>query len=92
MLLAEEVEFPPTPQLPTSRILEDKSGKATWLLPLSKTRECFLWNISALTGPCDPESFYTAELTPPIVPWKPVQVRCSVVLVLILVCPSSLAL
>ncbi|KGL90787.1 Structure-specific endonuclease subunit SLX4, partial [Charadrius vociferus] len=73
MLLAEEVEFPPTPQLPTSRILEDESGKATWLLPLSKTKECFLWNISALTGPCDPESFYTAELTPPIVPWKPVQ-------------------
>ncbi|NXT49672.1 SLX4 endonuclease, partial [Pluvianellus socialis] len=73
MLLAEEMEFPPTPQLPTSRILEDKSGKATWLLPLSKTRECFLWNISALTGPCDPELFYTAELTPPIVPWKPVQ-------------------
>ncbi|KAM6378824.1 structure-specific endonuclease subunit SLX4 [Pluvialis apricaria] len=73
MLLAEEVEFPPTPRLPTSRILEDESGKATWLLPLSKTRECFLWNISALTGPCDLESFYTAELTPPIVPWKPVQ-------------------
>ncbi|KFV40183.1 Structure-specific endonuclease subunit SLX4, partial [Gavia stellata] len=73
MLLAEEVEFPPTPQLPTSRILEDESGKATWLLPLSKARECFLWNISALTGPCDPESFYTAGLTPPIVPWKPVQ-------------------
>ncbi|XP_010121635.1 PREDICTED: structure-specific endonuclease subunit SLX4 [Chlamydotis macqueenii] len=73
MLLAEEVEFPPTPQLPTSRILEDESGKATWLLPLSKTRECFLWNISALTGPYDPASFYTAALTPPIVPWKPVQ-------------------
>ncbi|NXE26144.1 SLX4 endonuclease, partial [Ardeotis kori] len=73
MLLAEEVEFPPTPQLPTSRILEDESGKATWLLPLSKTRECFLWNISALTGPYDPASFYTAGLTPPIVPWKPVQ-------------------
>ncbi|XP_040975990.1 structure-specific endonuclease subunit SLX4 isoform X2 [Aquila chrysaetos chrysaetos] len=73
MLLAEEVEFPPTPQLPTSRILEDESGKAAWLLPLSKTKECFLWNISALTGPYDPESFYTAALTPPIVPWKPVQ-------------------
>ncbi|NXS49159.1 SLX4 endonuclease, partial [Balaeniceps rex] len=75
MLLAEEVEFPPTPQLPNSRILEDESGKATWLLPLSKTRECFLWNISALIGPYDPESFYTAGLTPPIVPWKPVQNR-----------------
>uniref|UniRef100_A0A8C3JKW8 Structure-specific endonuclease subunit SLX4 n=1 Tax=Calidris pygmaea TaxID=425635 RepID=A0A8C3JKW8_9CHAR len=73
MLLAEEVEFPPTPRLPTSRILEDESGKATWLLPLSKSRECFLWNISALTGPYDLESFYTAELIPPIVPWKPVQ-------------------
>ncbi|KFQ00815.1 Structure-specific endonuclease subunit SLX4, partial [Haliaeetus albicilla] len=73
MLLAEEVEFPPTPQLPASRILEDESGKAAWLLPLSKTKECFLWNISALTGPYDPESFYTAALTPPVVPWKPVQ-------------------
>ncbi|KFQ51925.1 Structure-specific endonuclease subunit SLX4, partial [Nestor notabilis] len=73
MLLAEEVEFPPTPQLPTSRILENESEKATWLLPLSKAKECFLWNISALTGPYDLESFYTAALTPPIVPWKPVQ-------------------
>ncbi|KAM6249901.1 structure-specific endonuclease subunit SLX4 [Porphyrio hochstetteri] len=73
MLLAEQLEFPPTPQLPTSRILEDESGKATWLLPLSQTRGAFLWNISALTGPCDPELFYTAELAPPIVPWQPVQ-------------------
>ncbi|KFP82206.1 Structure-specific endonuclease subunit SLX4, partial [Acanthisitta chloris] len=73
MLLAEEVEFPPTPQLPTSRILEDESGKATWLLPLSKAKESFLWKISALTEPYDTETFYTAALTPPIVPWKPVQ-------------------
>ncbi|XP_027510850.1 structure-specific endonuclease subunit SLX4 isoform X3 [Corapipo altera] len=73
MLLAEEVEFPPTPQLPISKILEGESGKAAWLLPLSKAKECFLWKISALTGPCDSESFYTAALTPPIVPWKPVQ-------------------
>ncbi|KAL2298776.1 hypothetical protein Nmel_014374 [Mimus melanotis] len=73
LMLTEEVEFPPTPQLPISRILEDESGKATWLLPLSKAKECFLWKISALTGPCDPESFYTAALMPPIVPWKPVQ-------------------
>ncbi|NXI71720.1 SLX4 endonuclease, partial [Anseranas semipalmata] len=73
MLLAEEVEFPPTPRLPASRILEDESGKAAWLLPLPKSRDCFLWNFSALTGPCDSESFYTAGLTPPIVPWKPVQ-------------------
>ncbi|XP_064009512.1 structure-specific endonuclease subunit SLX4-like isoform X2 [Pogoniulus pusillus] len=73
MLLAEEVEFPPTPQLPTSRILENESGKATWLLPLSKTKECFLWNSSALTGPHNSESFYAAALNPPIVPWKPVQ-------------------
>uniref|UniRef100_A0A8B9GH71 Structure-specific endonuclease subunit SLX4 n=1 Tax=Amazona collaria TaxID=241587 RepID=A0A8B9GH71_9PSIT len=77
MLLAEEVELPPTPQLPTSRILENESGKATWLLPLSKANECFLWNISALTGHYDPESFYTGALTPPIVPWKPVQPKVS---------------
>jgi len=92
MLLAEEMEFPPTPQLPASRILEDESGKAAWLLPLPKAKECFLWNFSALTGPCDPESFYTAGLNPAIVPWKSVQVGCSVVLALILVCPVSLAL
>ncbi|XP_039588007.1 structure-specific endonuclease subunit SLX4 isoform X2 [Passer montanus] len=73
MMLTEEVEFPATPQLPTSRILEDESGTAAWLMPLCKAKKCFLWNISALTGPCDPESFYTAALTPPIVPWKPVQ-------------------
>ncbi|OXB74490.1 UNVERIFIED_CONTAM: hypothetical protein H355_001872 [Colinus virginianus] len=73
MLLTEEVEFPPTPQLPTSRILEAECGKAAWLLPLPKNKDCFLWNFSALTGPCDPESFYAAGLTPPIVPWKPVQ-------------------
>lgn len=73
MMLTEEVEFPPTPQLPISRILEDESGKAAWLMPLCKASNCFLWNISALTGPCDPESFYTAALSPPIVPWKPVQ-------------------
>ncbi|XP_066054490.1 structure-specific endonuclease subunit SLX4 [Chamaea fasciata] len=73
MMLTEEVEFPPTPQLPISRILEEESGKAAWLMPLSKAKECFLWKISALIGPCDPESFYTAALTPPIVPWKPVQ-------------------
>ncbi|XP_030814170.1 structure-specific endonuclease subunit SLX4 isoform X2 [Camarhynchus parvulus] len=73
MMLTEEVEFPPTPQLPISRILGDESGEAAWLMPLCKAKKCFLWNISALTGPCDPESFYTAALTPPIVPWKPVQ-------------------
>ncbi|XP_077042960.1 structure-specific endonuclease subunit SLX4 isoform X4 [Agelaius phoeniceus] len=73
MMLTEEVEFPPTPQLPISRILEDESGEAAWLMPLCKAQKCFLWNISALTGPCDPESFYTAALTPPIEPWKPVQ-------------------
>lgn len=87
-MLTEEVEFPPTPQLPISRILEDESGKAAWLLPLSKAKECFLWKISALTGPRDPESFYTAALTPPIVPWKPMQVGLCF-LALICVCPNS---
>lgn len=81
MMLTEEVEFPPTPQLPISRILEDEPGEAAWLMPLCKAKKCFLWNISALTGPCDPESFYTAALTPPIEPWKPVQVG--------LCCPCS---
>ncbi|NXA50685.1 SLX4 endonuclease, partial [Nothocercus julius] len=73
MLLTQEMEFPPTPRLPSSRILEDGSGKTDWLMPLPRNKDCFLWNSSALTGPCDPELFYTAELTPPIVPCKTMQ-------------------
>ncbi|KAM8798343.1 structure-specific endonuclease subunit SLX4 [Eudromia elegans] len=73
MLLTQEVEFPPTPRLPPSRILENGSGKTDWLMPLPRNKDCFLWNSSALAGPCDPELFYTAELTPPIVPCKSVQ-------------------
>lgn len=92
MLLAQEMEFPPTPRLPTSRILEVEAGKAAWLLPLPKNKDCFLWNFSALTGPCDPESFYAAGLTPPIEPWKPVQVGHSFVLTVVCMCPRSLAL
>ncbi|XP_064376611.1 uncharacterized protein LOC112987702 [Dromaius novaehollandiae] len=67
-VLVEDVEFPPTPQLPTSSILEDGSGKAAWLMPLPKNKDSSLWNSSALTGPRDPELFYTAGLNPPVVP------------------------
>ncbi|KYO35930.1 structure-specific endonuclease subunit SLX4 isoform A [Alligator mississippiensis] len=73
MLLTEEVEFSSTPPLPFSRILEDEPEKTEWLLPLPKDKRCLLWEFSALTGPCDPETFYTAGLTPPILPCKPVQ-------------------
>ncbi|XP_053898452.1 structure-specific endonuclease subunit SLX4 isoform X1 [Malaclemys terrapin pileata] len=73
MLLTEEVEFPSTPPLPASRILEEEPGKAAWLLSLPKDQRCILWEYSTLTGPCVPESFYAVGLTPPILPWKPVQ-------------------
>uniref|UniRef100_A0A452H5M2 Structure-specific endonuclease subunit SLX4 n=1 Tax=Gopherus agassizii TaxID=38772 RepID=A0A452H5M2_9SAUR len=73
MLLTEEVEFPSTPPLPASRILEEEPRKAAWLLSLPKDQRCILWEYSTLTGPCVPESFYVAGLTPPILPWKPVQ-------------------
>ncbi|XP_050823988.1 structure-specific endonuclease subunit SLX4 isoform X2 [Gopherus flavomarginatus] len=73
MLLTEEVEFPSTPPLPASRILEEEPRKAAWLLSLPKDQHCILWEYSTLTGPCVPESFYAAGLTPPILPWKPVQ-------------------
>ncbi|XP_067407233.1 structure-specific endonuclease subunit SLX4 isoform X2 [Emydura macquarii macquarii] len=73
MLLTEEVEFPSTPPLPASRILEDEPGKAAWLLSLPKDQRCILWEYSTLTVPCVPESFYAMGLTPPILPWKPVQ-------------------
>uniref|UniRef100_A0A7M4E4J0 Structure-specific endonuclease subunit SLX4 n=1 Tax=Crocodylus porosus TaxID=8502 RepID=A0A7M4E4J0_CROPO len=75
MLLTEDVEFSCTPPLPFSRILEDEPEKTEWLLPLPKDKRCILWEFSALTGPCDPETFYAAGLTPPILPCKPVQVR-----------------
>lgn len=75
MLLTEEVEFPSTPPLPASRILEEEPRKAAWLLSLPKDQRCILWEYSTLTGPCVPESFYAVGLTPPILPWKPVQVR-----------------
>ncbi|XP_074866451.1 structure-specific endonuclease subunit SLX4 isoform X2 [Carettochelys insculpta] len=77
MLLTEEVEFPSTPPLPASRILEDEPGKAAWLLPLPKDQCCILWEYSTLTGPCAPESFYAVGLSPPIVPWKLVQSHTS---------------
>nr|XP_048722768.1 structure-specific endonuclease subunit SLX4 isoform X4 [Caretta caretta] len=73
MLLTEEVEFPSTPPLPASRILEEEPRKAAWLLSLPKEQRCILWEYSTLTGPCIPESFYAVGLTPPILPWKPVQ-------------------
>ncbi|XP_074925482.1 structure-specific endonuclease subunit SLX4 isoform X2 [Chelonoidis abingdonii] len=73
MLLTEEVEFPSTPPLPASRILEEEPRKAAWLLTLPNDQHCILWEYSTLTGPCVPESFYAAGLTPPILPWKPVQ-------------------
>ncbi|CAM5087039.1 unnamed protein product [Natator depressus] len=73
MLLTEEVEFPSTPPLPASRILEEEPRKAAWLLSLPKDQRCILWEYSTLTGPCVPESFYAVGLTPPILPWKPVQ-------------------
>ncbi|XP_038275258.1 structure-specific endonuclease subunit SLX4 isoform X2 [Dermochelys coriacea] len=77
MLLTEEVEFPSTPLLPASRILEEEPGKAAWLLSLPKDQRCILWEYSTLTGPCVPESFYAVGLTPPILPWKPVQLQTS---------------
>ncbi|XP_050823989.1 structure-specific endonuclease subunit SLX4 isoform X3 [Gopherus flavomarginatus] len=77
MLLTEEVEFPSTPPLPASRILEEEPRKAAWLLSLPKDQHCILWEYSTLTGPCVPESFYAAGLTPPILPWKPVQLQTS---------------
>ncbi|XP_030433540.1 structure-specific endonuclease subunit SLX4 isoform X3 [Gopherus evgoodei] len=77
MLLTEEVEFPSTPPLPASRILEEEPRKAAWLLSLPKDQHCILWEYSTLTGPCVPESFYAAGLTPPILPWKPVQLQSS---------------
>ncbi|XP_048722766.2 structure-specific endonuclease subunit SLX4 isoform X2 [Caretta caretta] len=77
MLLTEEVEFPSTPPLPASRILEEEPRKAAWLLSLPKEQRCILWEYSTLTGPCVPESFYAVGLTPPILPWKPVQLQTS---------------
>lgn len=67
MLLSEEMEMPSTPQLPASRILKEELRKAAG-------KQNFLWEGSALTGAWAVESFYTANLVPPIVPQQPTKV------------------
>ncbi|XP_040853530.1 structure-specific endonuclease subunit SLX4-like [Ochotona curzoniae] len=64
MLLSEEMEMPSTPQLPASRILKEELRKAAG-------KQNSLWEGSALTGAWAVESFYTANLVPPIVPQQP---------------------
>ncbi|XP_023369616.1 structure-specific endonuclease subunit SLX4 isoform X1 [Otolemur garnettii] len=72
LLLSEEAEFSSTPPLPASRILKEELEKGGWCLPPPEGKQNFLWEGSTLTGAWAVESFYTANLVPPLMPQGPV--------------------
>ncbi|KAJ6651663.1 hypothetical protein lerEdw1_020739, partial [Lerista edwardsae] len=68
LLLAEAEEFPGTPPLPASELLEAEKSRPTRLL-LPTGQRCSLWEFSALTGPCAaPGSFSATGFTLPVPP------------------------
>ncbi|XP_073504364.1 structure-specific endonuclease subunit SLX4 isoform X2 [Phyllobates terribilis] len=69
MLLTEEAAENRVLTLPPSHfwsIMEEE--KENWRLRGGK--RCVLWGISNMMEKRDPQSYYTAELMPPITPWK----------------------
>eukprot|EP00062_Callorhinchus_milii_P009028 gi/632952374/ref/XP_007891816.1/ PREDICTED: structure-specific endonuclease subunit SLX4 isoform X1 [Callorhinchus milii] len=75
MLLSEQMDLASTPPLPASRFCEDGILWQTWYLPSNQdtTRQGSLWHCSALFGDWDSTLYYTSDLVPPIIPWKPQQ-------------------
>ncbi|ELW72125.1 Structure-specific endonuclease subunit SLX4 [Tupaia chinensis] len=71
LLLSEGAEMPHTPPLPASGIVKEEVGQAGWRLPRPEGKQNPLWEGSALTAAWAPESFYSASLVPPIMPWRP---------------------
>uniref|UniRef100_A0A452T0M5 Structure-specific endonuclease subunit SLX4 n=1 Tax=Ursus maritimus TaxID=29073 RepID=A0A452T0M5_URSMA len=69
-LFAEEMELSSTPPLPASRILKEELEKASRHLRPPGGKQNFLWEGSALTGAWALETFYTANLVPPMVPQR----------------------
>uniref|UniRef100_A0A6J0V3S5 Structure-specific endonuclease subunit SLX4 n=1 Tax=Pogona vitticeps TaxID=103695 RepID=A0A6J0V3S5_9SAUR len=66
-LLSEAGEFPSTPQLPSSRLLErERSREAGGQPASSRGPGSSLWEFSSLTGPCLPGSFTATGLDLPV--------------------------
>lgn len=66
LLLAEAEEFPGTPPLPASELLEAEKSRQTRLL-LPAGQHCSLWEFSSLTGPCAaPGSFSATGFALPV--------------------------
>ncbi|XP_067859661.1 structure-specific endonuclease subunit SLX4 [Heptranchias perlo] len=74
-LLSEEVEVRSTPPLPASAFRAGGMLRHVWYVRPGTTEQDSLWCRSALFGgsDCDSASFYTNDLVPPIIPWKPQQ-------------------
>ncbi|XP_054848200.1 structure-specific endonuclease subunit SLX4 [Eublepharis macularius] len=71
LLLSEVEEFPSTPSLPTSQLLESElSGKVDWPLASSKRPPCSLWEWSSLIGLSASGPFCVAGSTLPALQWQ----------------------
>nr|XP_014340852.1 PREDICTED: structure-specific endonuclease subunit SLX4 [Latimeria chalumnae] len=75
LLLVQEVELPGTPQLLVSKLLEGGAVDQALYHPATERKHGGLWECSTLCNNNHyiPELYYTTELVPPIVPWKPQQ-------------------
>ncbi|XP_059834915.1 structure-specific endonuclease subunit SLX4 isoform X1 [Hypanus sabinus] len=75
LLLSEEREECPTPPLPASTFTPGGVLKRIWHVQPGTAEQDSLWCRSALsrTGEGDTALFYTSDLVPPIIPWKPQQ-------------------
>ncbi|XP_062915498.1 structure-specific endonuclease subunit SLX4 isoform X1 [Mobula hypostoma] len=75
LLLSAEREECPTPPLPASTFTPGGVLKRVWHVQPGTAEQDSLWCRSALsrTGEGDAVLFYTSDLVPPIVPWKPQQ-------------------
>nr|DBA19362.1 TPA: hypothetical protein GDO54_015212 [Pyxicephalus adspersus] len=70
MLLSEEPVENNLIALPASRFWNiQEEERETWKLRAGK--KCVLWDISNMMETRDTVAYYTAELNPPITPWKP---------------------
>uniref|UniRef100_A0A8D0BKD8 Structure-specific endonuclease subunit SLX4 n=1 Tax=Salvator merianae TaxID=96440 RepID=A0A8D0BKD8_SALMN len=81
LLLSEAEEFPPTPPLPTSCLLQaEHSREAAGPPMLPSSCRLSLWESSSLTGQCDPGSFQSAGISTPALWQESEQVRPASVL------------
>ncbi|XP_043945278.1 structure-specific endonuclease subunit SLX4 [Protopterus annectens] len=70
-LLTEELDAPCTPLFSHSVFCDTRAKKWSWYHLTDK--KLWTWSTLCNTKACVTEAFYTPEITPPIIPWKPPQ-------------------